>query len=233
MLKHTKKIKEMYEDIQRSIFYMIPEKWEKMYLYASVSDLIDRHTTGEMFFYYIPKGIFKKNPVNVYEIPQKFNLDEKEYMKLVNILYKKIVELREEFKKIEVVSTWTNLTMKIEGVKFNIEYDYEDLSKSKFNSYETEYKTIINLGIFKVLKVTFYEINEESYENSEEEASEKAFDEIDLKFLEEKKYNFEEIITKEIMSISKNEYDYEICIKIKKKVDILEFGVLENIAEIK
>ena len=136
MLKHTKKIKEMYEDIQRSIFYMIPEKWEKMYLYASVSDLIDRHTTGEMFFYYIPKGIFKKNPVNVYEIPQKFNLDEKEYMKLVNILYKKIVELREEFKKIEVVSTWTNLTMKIEGVKFNIEYDYEDLSKSKFNSYE-------------------------------------------------------------------------------------------------
>ncbi len=148
MLKHTKKIKEMYEDIQRSIFYMIPEKWEKMYLYASVSDLIDRHTTGEMFFYYIPKGIFKKNPVNVYEIPQKFNLDEKEYMKLVNILYKKIVELREEFKKIEVVSTWTNLTMKIEGVKFNIEYDYEDLSKSKFNSYE---RNIIwrynNLGI--------------------------------------------------------------------------------------
>ena len=86
MLKHTKKIKEMYEDIQRRIFYMIPEKWDKMYLYASVSDLIDGHKTGELFFYYIPKGIFKKNPVNVYEIPQKFNLDEKEYLKLVNIL---------------------------------------------------------------------------------------------------------------------------------------------------
>ena len=100
MLKHTKKIKEMYEDIQRRIFYMIPEKWDKMYLYASVSDLIDGHKTGELFFYYIPKGIFKKNPVNVYEIPQKFNLDEKEYLKLVNILYQKIVELREEFKKI-------------------------------------------------------------------------------------------------------------------------------------
>ena len=39
MLKHTKKIKEMYEDIQRRIFYMIPEKWDKMYLYASISDL--------------------------------------------------------------------------------------------------------------------------------------------------------------------------------------------------
>lgn len=136
MLKHTKKIEEMYEDIQRRIFYMIPEKWESMYLYASVSDLIDGHQTGELFFYYIPKGIFKKNPVNVYEIPQKFNLDEKEYLKLVNILYQKIVELREEFKKIEFVPTWTNLTMMIHGTQFKVEYDYEDLSKSKFSSYE-------------------------------------------------------------------------------------------------
>ena len=86
MLNHTKKIKEMYEDIQRRIFYMIPEKWDKMYLYASVTDLIDKHKTGELFFYYIPKGIFKKNPVNVYEIPQKFNLDEKEYLKYLDIV---------------------------------------------------------------------------------------------------------------------------------------------------
>ena len=136
MLKHTKKIKEMYEDIQKRIFYMIPEKWDKMYLYASVKDLIDGQKTGELFFNYIPKGIFKKNPVNVYEIPQKFNLDEKEYLKLVNILYKKIVALREEFKKIEIVSTWTNVTMKIEGIQFKVEYDYEDLSKSKFSNYE-------------------------------------------------------------------------------------------------
>ena len=132
MLNHTKKIKEMYEDIQRRIFYMIPEKWEKLYLYASVMDRIDGHKTGELFFYYIPKGIFKKNPVNVYEIPQKFNLDEKEYINLVNILYQKITELREEFKKVEVTSTWTNLTMIIEGIKFKVEYDYEDLNKSKF-----------------------------------------------------------------------------------------------------
>lgn len=136
MLKHTKKIKEMYEDIQRRIFYMIPEKWDKMYLYCQVIELDNGQKTGELFFYYIPKGIFKKNPVNVYEIPQKFNLDEKEYLKLVNILYKKIVLLREEFKKIEIVPTWTNLTIMIEGIKFKIEYDYEDLSKSKFSSYE-------------------------------------------------------------------------------------------------
>ena len=93
MLNHTKKIKEMYEDIQRRIFYMIPEKWDKLYLYSSIIDMPDGKKTGELYFYYIPKGILKKKPVNVYEIPQKFNLDEKEYINLVNILYKKITEL--------------------------------------------------------------------------------------------------------------------------------------------
>lgn len=136
MLKHTKKIEEMYEDIQKRIFYMIPEKWDKMYLYCQVMDRIDRQKTGELFFYYIPKGILRKNPVNVYEIPQKFNLDENEYLKLVNSLYNKIVLLREEFKKMELTSTWTNLTIIIHGTEFKVEYDYEDLSKSKFNSYE-------------------------------------------------------------------------------------------------
>lgn len=136
MLKHTKKIKEIYEEIQKQIFYIIPEKWDKIYLYTSIMDRIDGHTSGELFFYYIPKGILKKNPVNVYEIPQKFNLDEKEYSKLVNMLYNKFVKLREEFKKIDLLSTWTNLTISIEGIKFKVEYDYEDLSKSKFNSYE-------------------------------------------------------------------------------------------------
>lgn len=53
----------------------------------------------------------------------------------MNILYKKIIELREEFKKIEE-TTWTNLTISIEGIKFKVEYDYEDLNKSKFSSYE-------------------------------------------------------------------------------------------------
>lgn len=149
MLKHTKKIKEIYEDIQRRIFYMIPEKWEKIYLYASVIDKVDKKPTGELFFYYIPKGILKKKPVNVYEIPQKFNLDENEYIELVRILYKKVIILREEFKKIEQEEkTWSNLTISIEGIKFKVEYDYENLNKSNFTSKERHiiwrYK---NLGI--------------------------------------------------------------------------------------
>ena len=49
----TNKLRSIYSKIQTQLFYMIPEKWDKMYLYASVTDLIDGHQTGELFFYYI------------------------------------------------------------------------------------------------------------------------------------------------------------------------------------
>ncbi len=137
MLNHTKKIKEIYEDIQRKIFYMIPEKWDKLYLYSSVLDKPDKEgKTGELFFYYIPKGIFKKRAVNVYEIPAKFNLDEGQYLKLVQLLYAKIKELREEFRKSERKEIWTNITLSIQNLKFRVEYDYTDLNHSDFSSYE-------------------------------------------------------------------------------------------------
>ena len=136
MLNHTKKIKEIYEDSQKRLFYMIPEKWDKLYLYSSVIDMPDGQQTGELYFYYIPKGILKKKPVNVYEIPNKFNLEEDEYIRLVKVLYNKIKLLRDEFKKTETGSLWSNITIIIENLKFKVEYNYEDLVGSDFNSYE-------------------------------------------------------------------------------------------------
>ena len=109
MLNHTKQIKEMYEEIQRKLLYMIPEKWEAIYLYSSVIEDGKKEPTGELFFYYIPKGIFRKNPVNVYEIPNKFNIDEEQYLQLVEILYNEIKELREEFKKQNIEKIWSKL----------------------------------------------------------------------------------------------------------------------------
>ena len=136
MLNHTKKIKEIYEVIQKMIFYMIPEKWDKLYLYSSVIDMPEGKKTGELYFYYIPKGILRKKPVNVYEIPSKFNIDEEEYLKLVKALYQKIQQLREEFRKSETGSIWSNITITIENLKFKVEYNYEDLKNHYFNSYE-------------------------------------------------------------------------------------------------
>ena len=136
MLNHTKQIKEMYEEIQRKLLYMIPEKWEAIYLYSSVIEDGKKEPTGELFFYYIPKGIFRKNPVNVYEVPSKFNIDEKQYLELAQKLYDDIKQLREEFKRTTPGEMWSNLTISITNMKFRAEYSYEDLVNNAFNSYE-------------------------------------------------------------------------------------------------
>lgn len=136
MLNHTKQIKEMYEEIQRKLLYMIPEKWESIYLYSSVIEDGKKEPTGELFFYYIPKGIFRKNPVNVYEVPSKFNIDEKQYLELAQKLYDDIKQLREEFKRTTPGEMWSNLTISITNMKFRAEYSYEDLVNNAFNSYE-------------------------------------------------------------------------------------------------
>ena len=135
MLNHTKKIKDIYEEIQKELFYMIPEKWDKLYLYSCVIDMPKNVKTGELFFYYIPKGVLKKKPVNVYEIPNKFNLGENQYFKLVELLFNKIKQLREEFRKVDT-EAWSNITLIIENSRVRVEYDYEDLKKSNFTSYE-------------------------------------------------------------------------------------------------
>ena len=132
---NTAKLRNIYSKIQTELFYMIPEKWDRIYLYASMIEKANNLQTGEMFFYYYPKGILKKNPVNVYEVPFKFNIDEEAYMQLVNKLYETIKLLREECQKVEK-RLWTNLTISIENFKFNVEYNYEDLLSSPYSNYD-------------------------------------------------------------------------------------------------
>lgn len=129
------KIKSIYSKIQTQLFNMIPEKWDKIYLYASITEKMNNLETGEMFFYYYPKGILKKNPVNVYEVPSKFNIDENSYMKLVNNLYESVKLLRKEFEKAGE-RVWTNLTISIENMKFYVEYDYENIEISEYSNYD-------------------------------------------------------------------------------------------------
>lgn len=88
-----------------------------------------------MYFYYFPKGIIKKKPVNCYEIPSAFNIDEDEYSKLITNLYDVIKSLRQIWIR-KRQKKWTNITISIENDQFKIEYDYQDLTKSNFDSYE-------------------------------------------------------------------------------------------------
>lgn len=99
MLNSSKRIKKIYEEIQQKIFYAVPGKWEELYLYASIIDRLGTVQTGEMYFYFLPKGLLKRKFINVYEVPSKYDIEEEEYMKLVKLLYEQIKLLREDLKK--------------------------------------------------------------------------------------------------------------------------------------
>ena len=125
----------LYTEIQKKLFYIIPERWENIYLYASVIDVPGQKPVGEMYFYYLPKGIIKKKFINGYEIPSIFNIEEEQYSKLVTDVYNLIKKLRESF-AFHKKRLWSNINISINNREFKVEYDYEDLNKSEFNSYE-------------------------------------------------------------------------------------------------
>ena len=126
MLNNTKRIKEIYKEIQKRIFCAVPGKWDELYLYASIIDRLGKVQTGEMYFYFMPKGILKRKFINVYEVPSKYDIEETEYMKLVDFLYNEIKLLREEFAKSNQ-KIWSNITISIKNSRFKIEYNYDDL----------------------------------------------------------------------------------------------------------
>ena len=135
MLNNSKRIKEIYEEIQRKIFFVIPEKWDELYLYASIIDRLGNVQTGEMYFYFMPKGILKRKYINVYEVPSKYDIEEDEYMQAVEDLYNDIKNLREECIKCGQ-KVWSNITISIKNSRFKIEYNYDNLTGGKEGYYD-------------------------------------------------------------------------------------------------
>ena len=125
----------LYLEIQKKLFYIIPEKWESIHLYASVIDVPGQKPVGEMYFYYLPKGIIKKKFVNGYEIPSIFNIEEEQYSKLITDIYNLIKLLRECAVNARK-KPWSNVTITIQNFQFKVEFDYENLEESRFDSYE-------------------------------------------------------------------------------------------------
>lgn len=118
------KIQSVYKDIQTLLIKLVPDTWKSICLYASVIE----SKNGEMYFYYFPKRIIKANPINCYEVPEKYGIDEKIYNKNLKKLYEYIKQL----KKIEN-KKWTNITIVMDSTTFTIEYHYNDLINSKYN----------------------------------------------------------------------------------------------------
>ena len=121
------KVEEMYKELQTILYKLIPEKWESMYLYASVIN-----GRGEMFFYYFPKKtILKPKPINCYEIAKRFGINEDEYNMALSSLYEKIKELNKL-----AIRKWSNITISIVNCLFTIEYNYNDIIHSIYSDEE-------------------------------------------------------------------------------------------------
>lgn len=127
--------KVLYSEIQKKIFYIIPEEWDGIYLYTSIIDIPGGKPVGELFFYYVPKGFIKKKPVNCYEVPGLFDIDEEEYSELISDLYRLMKALRDNYFK-KRGRTWSNATIIIKDYQFRVEYGFEKLENSEYDSYE-------------------------------------------------------------------------------------------------
>ena len=125
----------LYSEIQKRLLYLIPERWDSIHLYASIVEGQNKKSVGEMYFYYFPKGIIKTKPINCYEIPEIFNIDEDEFTNLINKLYLTIKKLRYSYYK-NKKKVWYEINITIENSQFKVEYSFENLAKSNKTSYE-------------------------------------------------------------------------------------------------
>lgn len=135
----TKEMEGLYSKIANKVNEIIPVKWDKVILFAEVSE-----DASEVFFYFYPIGVHE--PVYNLDIPRLYAIDEE----LVDVLRYELNDYFEDlwgaFKRSNQ-DTWTNLTLTLDKTgKFKIDYSYEDLSGT--DAYERqiiwEYK---HLGI--------------------------------------------------------------------------------------
>ena len=123
---------EFYMQIQDHLFEMIPESWKTVFLHTSIIDIPNQIPKGELFVYYIPKGILKRKPVNCYEVPSLFDIDEEEYSRLITSLYNVIKKLRDSYAKKRKVK-FTTIDIICSSKKFMVKYGFEDLLNSNYS----------------------------------------------------------------------------------------------------
>ena len=153
--KETDKALEIASQIQELIYYIIPEKWKNIELYISMPDMGIRK--GEMFFYYLPNSIFKRQYINCYEVPYMFNISEKEYSDIMSKLYNKFMILKEELNKNnrQVEEIYVHITKEkyvYEIATDNVRLRKENIENNMLNLFTSYENHIIwrylNLGIF-------------------------------------------------------------------------------------
>ncbi|OKP92323.1 hypothetical protein A3842_02425, partial [Paenibacillus sp. P3E] len=114
-----KKMEELYQLIGKKLVGIIPDQWEKIYLYAEV-------LPGSRIIYFYFESATKKELIYSHLIPEIYGVDERIYDRLHGELQEYFVELNKVFRN-TLDQPWTNLTMYLEqSGKFNIDYSYDE-----------------------------------------------------------------------------------------------------------
>lgn len=130
-----KEMNRLYKEIAETVNEMIPENWNKFYFYAQISE-----NGGETYFFY--NTLENKQYKYSLEIPFKYQIDEDEFERKEDVLYKLSKELRKVFKD-NGQELWYSFTMSLESTgKFNLHYDYT-------NWFDTEYSFSDQMIIWK------------------------------------------------------------------------------------
>lgn len=123
---NTSRDKELFGAIANKVSEMIPDEWEKIYLYGEV-------LSGSRVVYFYFKPINDDTIVYAHDIPSKYNVDKKIYRQLLLELISIIAELHNDY-KLNYGNEWTNLTFVIEkSGHFHVDYNYDDILKSKYS----------------------------------------------------------------------------------------------------
>ena len=126
----------LYREIAETINEMIPEEWEKFYFYAQISE-----TGGGTYFFYNTLRSEQQYKYSL-EVPFKYEIDEEEFERKEDFLYKLSKELRNVF-KYNQQELWYSFTMSLESSgKFKMHYDYT-------NWFDTEYSFSDQMIIWK------------------------------------------------------------------------------------
>lgn len=127
----TKKMGEIYGKIANKVNDIIPDKWEKVWLYGEVLD-----DSSEVYFYFYSRT--HKKIIYSHDIPNEYKVNNAVYEDLLFELVDIIQELNLEYKE-NNESVWTNLTFLLDNTgKFNIKYNYDDVLKSEFTAGERQ-----------------------------------------------------------------------------------------------
>ncbi|MEH7271866.1 immunity protein YezG family protein, partial [Bacillus toyonensis] len=121
------KLNRLYREIAETVHAMIPEEWEKFYFYAQISE-----AGGGTYFVY-NNFRNKENYKYSVEIPFKYEVNEEEFERKEDSLYKVCKELRNVFKDNQQ-ELWYSFTMSLEhSGEFNMHFDYTNWLDTEYS----------------------------------------------------------------------------------------------------